>query len=75
MPGDDWQKFANLGLLFGYMWTVPAKKLLFMGGEIGQWNEWYSERSLDWHLLESDLHKGLNKCTKVIARIGASSGY
>ncbi len=61
MPGDSWQQFANLRLLFGYMWTVPAKKLLFMGGEIAQRNEWYSEQSLDWHLLDSDWHKGMNK--------------
>jgi 1,4-alpha-glucan branching enzyme len=59
MPGDDWQKFANLRLLYGYMYTMPAKKLLFMGGEIGQWNEWYFEQSLDWHLLSSPLHKGV----------------
>lgn len=61
MPGDDWQKFANLRLLFGYMWTVPAKKLLFMGGDIAQWNEWYHARSLDWHLMDYDSHRGLNK--------------
>jgi 1,4-alpha-glucan branching enzyme len=61
MPGDDWQKFANLRLLFGYMYTQPGKKLLFMGGEFGQWNEWYHETSLDWHLLESDLHRGLQR--------------
>jgi 1,4-alpha-glucan branching enzyme len=59
MPGDDWQKFANLRLLYGYMYTLPGKKLLFMGGEFGQWNEWYFEQSLDWHLLDYPLHKGL----------------
>ncbi len=56
MPGDDWQRFANLRLLFGYMWTHPGKKLLFMGGEFGQWNEWNHEQSLDWHLLEQQPH-------------------
>jgi 1,4-alpha-glucan branching enzyme len=61
MPGDDWQKFANLRLLFGYMWTVPAKKLLFMGGDIAQWNEWYHARSLDWHLMDYPSHQGVNK--------------
>ena len=59
MPGDDWQKFANLRLLLGYMWTLPAKKLLFMGAEFGQWNEWQFDQSLDWHLLDYPLHKGI----------------
>ena len=59
MPGDDWQKFANLRALFGYMFAHPGKKLHFMGMELGQWNEWNHERSLDWHLLDFDNHKGL----------------
>jgi len=59
MPGDDWQKFANLRLLFGYMYGHPGKKLIFMGGEFGQWDEWYHESSLDWHLLEYPLHQGI----------------
>jgi 1,4-alpha-glucan branching enzyme len=61
MPGDDWQKFANLRALFGYMFGHPGKKLLFMGGEFGQWNEWYHEASLDWHLLEYPHHQGVKK--------------
>ena len=61
MPGDDWQKFANLRLLFGYMYGQAGKKLLFMGGEFGQWNEWYHEVSLDWHALETPLHAGLQR--------------
>ncbi len=61
MPGDEWQKFANLRLLFGYMYSQPAKKLLFMGAEIGQWNEWNHSNSLDWHLLENSFHKGLQR--------------
>jgi 1,4-alpha-glucan branching enzyme len=61
MPGDDWQKFANLRLLFGYMYTQPGKKLLFMGGEFGQWNEWDHEASLQWHFLEAVPHQGLQR--------------
>ncbi|HEY9784578.1 MAG TPA: 1,4-alpha-glucan branching protein GlgB [Candidatus Obscuribacterales bacterium] len=61
MPGDMWQKFANLRLLLGYQWSLPGKKLLFMGGEIGQWIEWNCHQSLDWHLLEYDTHRGIQK--------------
>jgi 1,4-alpha-glucan branching enzyme len=61
MPGDTWQKFANLRLLFGLMFTQPGKKLLFMGGEIGQWQEWNHDASMDWHLLEEPLHRGLQR--------------
>jgi 1,4-alpha-glucan branching enzyme len=59
MPGDDWQRFANLRLLFGYMYAQHGKKLLFMGGEFGQRREWAHDDSLDWHLLQSPLHAGL----------------
>jgi 1,4-alpha-glucan branching enzyme len=61
MPGDDWQKFANLRLLFGCMFTQPGKKLLFMGGEFGQWREWNHDVSLDWDLLDQPLHQGLQR--------------
>ncbi len=61
MPGDDWQKFANLRLLFGYMYAQSGKKLLFMGGEFGQWPEWQHEQSLDWHLLNYPRHAELKK--------------
>ena len=64
MPGDDWQKFANLRLLFGYMFTQPGKKLLFMGCEFGQWSEWNHEKSLDWHLLEHSPHRGVQLWVK-----------
>ncbi|MEW6273433.1 MAG: 1,4-alpha-glucan branching protein GlgB [Thermodesulfobacteriota bacterium] len=59
MPGDDWQRFANLRLLLGYMLTQPGKKLLFMGAELATWNEWYHETSLDWDLLERPEHAGV----------------
>jgi 1,4-alpha-glucan branching enzyme len=59
MPGDEWQKFANLRLLYSWMYAQPGKKLLFMGGEFGQWSEWDVEKSLDWHLLDQPMHGGL----------------
>jgi 1,4-alpha-glucan branching enzyme len=59
MPGDEWQKFANLRLLYSFMYAYPGKKLLFMGGEFGQWNEWNHNAGLDWHLLDSEPHKCL----------------
>jgi 1,4-alpha-glucan branching enzyme len=61
MPGDDWQKFASLRLLYGYMFGHPGKKLLFMGNDFGQWNEWNHDSSLDWHLLEETQHKALQR--------------
>ena len=59
MPGNGWQQFANLRLLFGYMWAHPGKKLLFMGGEFGQRREWQHEESLEWHVLQYPEHRGL----------------
>jgi 1,4-alpha-glucan branching enzyme len=61
MPGDDWRQFANLRLLFAYMWAHPGKKLLFMGGEFGQRREWTHEASLEWHVLQYPLHHGAQK--------------
>jgi len=69
MPGDDWQKFANLRLLLGYMFGEPGKKLLFMGGEIGQWDEWYHEQSIDWDLLEYPAHQGVQKWVQDLNRL------
>lgn len=64
MPGDDWQKFANLRLLYSYMFAHPGKKLLFMGSEIAQWREWNHDSSLDWHLLQYTPHQGIQKLLK-----------
>jgi len=61
MPGDLWQKFANLRLLYSYMWTRPGKKLLFMGGGIAQWNEWDHEGQLQWELLQWRSHEGVKR--------------
>jgi len=69
MPGDDWQKFANLRLLLGLQYAQPAKKLLFMGAEFGQREEWGHERSLQWHLLEQPLHSGLQRWVGELNRI------
>jgi 1,4-alpha-glucan branching enzyme len=69
MPGDDWQKFANLKLLLGCQYAQPGKKLLFMGGEFGQWNEWDYETSLDWHLLELASHAGLRRWVEDLNRL------
>lgn len=64
MPGDEWQRFANLRLMFGYMFTHPGTKLLFMGGEFGQTSEWNHNQSLDWHLLQFAPHQGVSELIK-----------
>ena len=70
MPGDEWQRFANLRLLYGFMWAYPGKKLLFMGGELGQSAEWNHDRSLDWHLLEAGpYHRGLQRLVADLNRL------
>lgn len=69
MPGDDWQKFANLRLLFGYMFAQPGKNLIFMGGEFGQWDEWYHEKGLDWNLLEYPPHDGMKRWVGDLNRV------
>jgi 1,4-alpha-glucan branching enzyme len=69
MSGDDWQKFANLRALFGYMTAQPAKKLVFMGGEFGQWREWVHDASLDWDLLQYSPHQGVRLWVRDINRL------
>jgi 1,4-alpha-glucan branching enzyme len=69
MPGDDWQKFANLRLLLGYMYSQPGKKLLFMGAELGQWHEWNHDGSPDWHFLEYERHADINKWLKALNQL------
>ncbi len=69
MPGDGWQKFANLRLLLGYMFCHPGKKLLFMGAEIAQWREWSHEGSLDWHLLDYPSHQGIQTLVRDLNRL------
>jgi 1,4-alpha-glucan branching enzyme len=61
MPGDSWRQLANLRALYAYMWAHPGKKLLFMGGEFGQWNEWSESRELDWNLLSFPVHDGIRR--------------
>ncbi|HEV2316141.1 MAG TPA: 1,4-alpha-glucan branching protein GlgB [Thermoplasmata archaeon] len=69
MPGDPWQRFANLRLLFGAMFGATAKKLLFMGGEFGQWHEWNHDASLDWHLLANPFHAGVRAWVRHLASL------
>src|SRR5579875_1544163 len=69
MPGDDWQKFANLRLLYAYMYAHPGKKLLFMGGEIAQRREWDHETELDWFLLDRSEHRGIQTLLKDLNKI------
>ena len=69
MPGDDWQKFANLRLLLGYMYGEPGKKLLFMGGEFGQWLEWDHDQTLQWQLLQYEPHRGLQNFVRELNNV------
>ena len=73
MPGDEWQRFANLRLLYGYMFTHPGAKLLFMGGEFGQYNEWNFQESLDWNILEFESHKNFQQYFKALNSIYKST--
>jgi alpha-1,4-glucan:alpha-1,4-glucan 6-glycosyltransferase len=74
MPGDEWQKFANLRLLYAWMYAQPGKKLMFMGGEFGQWDEWNVESSLDWHLLNHAPHAGLSHWVGDLNRVLREEG-
>jgi 1,4-alpha-glucan branching enzyme len=69
MPGDEWQRFANLRLLYGYMFATPGKKLLFMGGEFGQVAEWNHDASLEWHVLQYPLHAGVQRLMTDLNRL------
>ncbi|MFF0307869.1 1,4-alpha-glucan branching protein GlgB [Streptosporangium sp. NPDC004379] len=69
MPGDEWQRFANLRALFAYMWAHPGKQLLFMGGEFGQGSEWSETRGLDWWMLDFDLHRGVQRLVRDLNRV------
>ena len=73
MPGDDWQRFASLRLLFGYMYGQPGKKLLFMGSEFGQRREWDHDASLDWHVLENLPHRGVQRWVQDLNRLYRSA--
>ncbi len=73
MPGDEWQRFANLRLLFGYMFTHPGGNLLFMGGEFGQSSEWNFQQSLEWHLTQYDFHSGIQEVIKDLNKLYKSS--
>jgi len=68
MPGDEWQKFANLRAFLGYMWGHPGKKLLFMGCEFAQWREWNHDIEIDWYLLGSDRHWGVQQLARDLNR-------
>ena len=69
MPGDDWQKFANLRMLYAYQYTSPGKKMLFMGGELAQWLEWNHDAQIDWQLLSFDRHQGIQRMLMDLNRV------
>ncbi|NQU10091.1 alpha amylase C-terminal domain-containing protein, partial [bacterium] len=74
MPGPDPERFGNLRALYGYMYAQPGKKLLFMGAEFGQWNEWHHDGSLDWHLLQFEPHAGLQRWLADLNRVYRAHG-
>src|SRR6201988_482159 len=69
MPGDRWQRFANLRAYYAFMWTHPGKKLLFMGGEFAQEREWNHDHSLDWDLLADEMHRGVQQLVRDLNRL------
>jgi 1,4-alpha-glucan branching enzyme len=69
MPGDHWQKFANLRAYFGFMWAHPGKKLLFMGGELAQWHEWNHDAEIDWPALQDANHAGIQRLVRDLNRL------
>jgi 1,4-alpha-glucan branching enzyme len=71
MPGDEWQRFANLRALFGWMWAYPGGKLLFAGGELAQWGEWSEARGIDWRALEGERHRGVQELVRALNRVVA----
>jgi len=73
MPGDDWNKAAGLRALFAFMWAHPGKQLLFMGGEFGQEREWAEQWSLDWHLLDQPLHRGVHSLVRDLNKVYVAS--
>ena len=73
MPGDEWQRFANLRALYGWMWAYPGAQLLFMGGEIGQWTEWSEEHGVDWLALDGAMHRGVQEVVRALNRVSATS--
>ncbi len=73
MPGDEWQRFANLRSLYGWMWAYPGGQLLFMGGEIAQWTEWSEERGVDWAALNGSMHRGVQELVRALNRVSTSN--
>jgi 1,4-alpha-glucan branching enzyme len=72
MPGDNWQRFANLRAYFGFMWAHPGKKLVFMGAEIAQWREWNHDAEIDWNLADNPAHAGIRRLVRDLNRIYAN---
>ena len=75
MPGDSWQQFANLRAYYGFMWSHPGKKLLFMGGEFGQGREWNHDQGLDWHLLDIHWHEGIQRLVRDLNTLYKEFGF